>query len=286
MVYRPVPDGTQINFDLTIRDCIFDGTNQVVRSADMAGVGRTKRGTFSNNRLFGAGANILSLQFLTDFKVRENHLSNFWRGIYAETCQFTSIADNDLDTLGTLASDLPQDIRAIGIWATTADESYVNGGYSSCRYIDITHNRIRNLVRSSGSTGLAAIVISGAAGNRYAINNRVERNIIAGGYTQDSKGYGIVVEGGHAGSTIDGNSIWAYNGALRIGDAYAGGQSFSDIGIKDNVAENCATFGLSAVGTAYGQLSLLGNRFGSCPNSIGAGISSTSGYLSANNQGF
>lgn len=228
---------------------------------------------------------MLALQFLAHFSVRENYLSSFWRGIYMETCQFTNVADNDLDTLSTPAAAIG-DCRAIGIWATTGNESYIGGGYDSCRYIDITHNRIGNLVRSSGSTGLAAIVISGAAGNLYAINNRVERNIIAGGYTQDSKGYGIVIEGGHDGSTIDGNSIWAFNGAVRIGDAYAGGQSFSNVGIKDNVAEACNVFGLSAVGTTYGQLSLSGNRMAGCANSIGAGISGTSGYANTANQGF
>lgn len=281
------PDGAQINFDVTIRDCIIDGTAQRDRSADMTVLGRINRLLFSNNYLTGAGANMLALQFLNKWNVEYNHLTKFWRGIYIESSQFGGLFRNDLDTLGTPAPAIG-DARAVGIWATSANESYPGVGYNGCRWIDISHNTISNLVRSTGSTGLAAIVVSGLGGSNYAVNNRVERNIIAGGYTQANNGYGIVVEGAHDGTTVDGNSIWAFNGAIVATGTYGGVSAMSDVSVKDNVAESCNVFGLSASGTTHTNFSSIGNRMSNnaSPGGYSGGITGTTGFLSANNQGF
>jgi hypothetical protein len=217
------PQGQQFNFDIIISDCTFDATTQsVATNADQVVICRVDGLKVEFCTFRGGGANCCSLQFNTNFRFVQNKMVNFFRGIYCESSFKGLIADNDLFGAGVI-SPVIGDAPYVGIWLSSATESYPGIAYQTSSEIQVVNNRLHDINRQSGTTALIGILVSGrfTPNNAYDVNisnNSLERLTASGTIPIDY----IRLEGYVVDSTIRGNIVRGTNNAQSSGIHFGG----------------------------------------------------------------
>jgi len=190
------PDGQQINGSITIRDTIFNGANQVYgQYADLIGLVSATSVTFENNVVENNGASCLSGGFNKSVSIRHNSLINCWRGIYQETNQEFTIADNNIFWTAQPAGG-GASTSVDGIWIVDANQTYVNGGYAGNKRGRIVGNHVHDINLATGTGGVQGVRISAPALSAQDII--VEGNTFANLGVADGSGVttGTLLEGG------------------------------------------------------------------------------------------
>lgn len=232
-----VPDGQQINGPVTIRDSIFNGANQIYgQYADLVDIVSSLSVTFENNVVENNGATCLSEGFNKNLLVRHNKIINCWRGIYQETSQEFTIADNEIFWIsqpvgGTSTTPVN------GVWAVDANQTYVGGGYAGNKRGRVVGNHIHDIKLVTGSGGVQGVRISAPA--LAAQDIFIEGNTIYNNGVIDGSGIatGIFLEG--AVDTIIARfntfrSLLPPSAGVITGATYSGVASSASVQVIDN----------------------------------------------------
>jgi parallel beta-helix repeat protein len=294
--YKPaVPNGEQINSNITIRNCIFDGSNQKVplNNGDLLDLIWINGLVFENNTVSTSSSNGLSTEFNTNAIIRGNTITNCWRSIYMETSQHCLIYNNSISGTATV-TPVSGDNPMVGIWLVDANQSYPNGGYGGCQDILVARNNIHDLVRTSGSTGIYGIQVSGPQGlptTDINISDNTISNLSGGGTA-----IGVYLQG-----DLNEILIWkntASNvamGYFPCGASYAGYNRMQNVSLIDNTSlhTNWSMYSANSSSTARnfycsGNNMLTVAQGGTNVYSGGydVGMRTMPGFLAGNNQGF
>lgn len=285
-----IPGAQQFNYNVTIEDCVFDGSAQrySFNNADLNVVCRVQGLWMRRNTFIGGGANCISLQMNREFHFCENVVRNFFRGVFVESCSFGEISRNDLFQLGTIAWAIGDDTYC-GIWLCSANESYPGAGYNASSDILVHGNHIHDLTRGGGATGLIGIRVSGPYGSVGAFRNTISDNIISRFAASGSQERaGIVLEGWCEdcvvkGNVVTGQSDSAEHGIVMGRGGYGGADDIRNCAALNNRVSQCFVgIWQQNVGGHLGTM-IVGNHLRGCTNPTAIANPSQVGYLLANN---
>lgn len=247
---RPAtPYGQQYSSNVTVTNSVFDGTGTSLPSADLADFLRITNFTFRNNIVMNGGANCMGSQFNTNFVIDGNTYFNCWRAVYGETNYNGSITNNSIYGTTTSATG---DNSQIGIWVGDANETYPAGGYAGSFSVTVANNHMHDMQRSTGTTGVIGVWVTGPPVANYANANIVTGNTC---FNINGGGTGRCVE--FAGYQI--NPVGAFNTCQLV-----------DVCVVTTAA-------YTAPGYASAQTTSFGTFFGNVPNQTGTSLVSSTG---------
>ena len=229
------PYGTYFNSDVTIERCQFSqlGVPAARGGGDHVVLGRIRGLRAIGNKFVGGSQNGLAVQFCTDFKLLANTVSDFWRGIYLESCISGTIAQNTVTRLGSPDPQIGL-ATAHGIWLTSADDTYgVNAGYAGCQDVLVAQNVVASLSPQNGAGVAGVRVTDYGPGIRMAWNNVVTDNLISWlmpssgtamscGAWMDARGHGNVLNGNRMSGVRSAKILSAHATQIMMGTNFEG----------------------------------------------------------------